>query len=132
MDETTIEGTTQQLTELRAKIEDSQTSPAIENVPIDLEKTPEFEAWKQEKIRGSLNYLRENWGMEIAIENLLMREDILGFPDPKNKRAYAVVWGHNYVDTATGEIIVNPMTGRQMIYRIWRKIDTPVVDAGIN
>lgn len=131
MDETTIavEDTTrrQQLAELQAKVEGLRADPIKEDiVSIDLEKTPEFEAWKSAKIQECLNYLRGNWKMDITAEKLVMKE-MYFFPDPGNPRAYASVHsGCNYIDPITGVIAINPATGRKMSYAIWRKIDPPV------
>ena len=145
MDETTtIETTTeqQQFAELQAKVEGLRVAipaeqgidvaapspqvPVADSVaPIDLEKTPEFEVWKAAKINESLNYLRDNWGMDITAEKLILHDDYLGFPDSKNRRAYAVVWSYNYIDSATGVVAINPATKRRMVYRVWRKIDPP-------
>lgn len=133
MDETTIatEDTTgqQQLAELQAKVEGLLVSPipieaGVEETPVDLEKTPEFEAWKQRKIQETLSYLRDNWKMEITVEKLIMKE-MYCFVDRDNPRAHASVQsGCNYVNTA-GEILINPATGKRMSYAIWREIDTP-------
>lgn len=119
----------QQLTELQVKVEGLRIDPVKEDiVPIDLEKTPEFEAWKSAKIQESLNYLRGNWKMDITVEKLVIREDFLGFPDYENRRAYSAVWSYNYTNPLTGEVIINPATGRQMHYKIWRKIDPPATE----
>ena len=133
MDETTIatEQATeqQQLAELKAKVESLSViseeeggGPTDSTTPVDLEKTPEFEAWKQGKLQGALDYLRDTWGIEITAEKLLMQDEYLGFPDPKNRRTHAMVWSYNYVNPVTGEVIINPATGRRMLYKVWREI----------
>lgn len=116
----------QQLAELQAKVENLRADPTKEDiVPIDLEKTPEFEAWKSAKIQECLNYLRGNWGMDITTEQLVMKE-MYTFVDPGNPRAHASVHsGCNYLDPVTGAIAINPATGQKMSYAIWRKIDPP-------
>lgn len=147
MDEaTTITATQQQqLEQLPVKAEGLQTISGQQEIdsimsstqalaglstPIDLEKTPEFEIWKQAKLRECLDYLRGNWKMDITAEKLVM-EKMYIFPDPDNRKAYASVDNFNYIDPVTGVVAINPATGQRVCYTVWRKIDPPAPEVEV-
>ena len=91
---------------------------------LDLETTEEFKTWKQAKLKETLDYLQNNWKMDITLDKLVMVPEFT-FPDRENRKAYASVnSGQSFRDDKRA-IVVNPATGIPMTYTIWRKVDPP-------
>ncbi len=97
-------------------------TPTAEAPAIDLETTPEFQAFKATQIAEVVAYLDSNWGIKDA-EVVLMPQ--YTFPDRENRRAYASVANGRAYRDADNKIITNPATGQQMIYSAWRKVEPP-------
>jgi hypothetical protein len=92
---------------------------------IDLEKTPEFEAWKKAKIQEIIAYHKYAWKVNTPFEDLLMYEDALGFPDNVlQQKAHKFVAVNLKYDPINGEARINPATGRSMVYKIWQVLPT--------
>jgi hypothetical protein len=89
----------------------------------NLEKTPEFESWKNSKLREWSQYLKSNWNITVSPEKLVLLEQGGGFPDPGNRKAYAMIGSNNnYILPGSSVVAVNPATGRNMTYSLWRPL----------
>ena len=103
-----------------------ETSKALS---IDLEETPEFQAWKKAKLDETIRYLKLSFGEDLPIEKLSLRLASDGYPDPiLQQRGHAQVWGYNYKDL-DGNIAVNPANNKLMSYTCWKLlvVDEPFV-----
>src|SRR5687767_7813280 len=98
--------------------------PTPPTPPIDLETTPEFQTWKQAKLNEVSAYLRDNWRMDVGVEQSVMAPQFV-FPDRENRRAYASVSAGQSFRGEDGAIAINPATGQSMTYTVWRKIQPP-------
>lgn len=89
---------------------------------IDMETTPEFQAFKANTLAEVAAYLNDNWGIKNA-EVVMVPE--LTFPDRANRRAYASVASGKSFRDSEGKVVTNPATGQPMNYTVWRKVDRP-------
>ncbi|MEG4915745.1 hypothetical protein [Microcoleus sp. B7-D4] len=104
---------------------DAATTPApttAETPPIDLETTPEFAAFKAAQLADVAAYLDSNWRIKNA-EVVMMPRFV--FPDRENRRDYASVATGRIFRDADGKTAINPATGQEMIYTVWRKVERP-------
>lgn len=91
---------------------------------LDLETTEEFKIWKQAKLKETLDYLRDNWKMDVTLDKLVMVPEFT-FPDRENRKGYASVnSGQSFRDDKRA-IAINPATGIPMTYTVWRKVEPP-------
>jgi len=99
---------------------------------IDFEATPnfreQFRAWKAAKMRETLAYLHNNWGLvEVTMDRLVMMPQFV-FPDRKRRNEYGqVAPGQTFTDSE-GKIVPHPITGAPLVFTVWRKIDSPVAE----
>ncbi len=92
---------------------------------IDFEKTPEFEAWRASKLQEWSDYLKNNWRILASADKLVLLEQGSGFPNPENRKAYAMIGANNnYMDPVTQKTAINPATNRPMTYGVWRPLGT--------
>lgn len=101
-------------------------------IPVmDLEQTPEFNAWKNAKIQEWMAYLKTAWKLEVPAEKLVLMEENIGFPDPDRRQIAHKIVGSNLFFKLPGQLdaAINPATGRRMAYVMWRELDQPVVAA---
>lgn len=106
---------------------DAATTPAptTEAPPtpaIDMETTPEFQAFKTATLAEVSAYLSDNWGIQNA-EVVMVPE--LTFPDRQNRRAYASVASGKSFRDADNKVVINPANGQPMNYTVWRKVEPP-------
>ena len=101
----------------------------------NLEETPEFEAWKNSKIKEWIAYLKSAWNLPVLAEDLVLMEENIGFPDPELRQVAHKIVGSNLFFKLTGEtdVAINPSTGRRMAYVMWRcilpsKIVEPIIE----
>ncbi|WP_293134616.1 hypothetical protein [Microcoleus sp. bin38.metabat.b11b12b14.051] len=80
-----------------------------------LQSTPEFQAWKESKIKEALVYARTAWKMEIPREKLILRAVDDGFPDfDRQQMGHKILLSNLFYTQATGE---------RTNHFIWRSLD---------
>jgi hypothetical protein len=77
---------------------------------------PKFEQWKQTKLLEAQTYLKNAWGMEVAIDKLVLHPDNAGFPDPVRwAGAHKQILANMKFKDENDEVLNS--------YNIWRSLD---------
>lgn len=109
--------TSQQQIARVTRVTPAPTQEVTETSQFPYENTPDFQQWKQQKLREAQAYLKDAWAMEVSVDKLVLRRDDMGYPDDiRRVAAHKQILGNQRYRSANGEEILGS-------YNTWRSLD---------
>jgi hypothetical protein len=98
----------------------SATQPVVLLTQKEIEAAPAFKVWETLKKEEARNYVRNAFGLELNLDDLILWRDDAGWPDPVGRAgSHKIIVANQKHKDSDGNILGN--------YNVWRKL--PVIEA---
>lgn len=101
----------------------AEVTPVVQLTKEEIENLPEFKVWADEKKIEARDYVLEAFGMELKLEDLVVRRDNAGWPDPIGRAGtHKIIVSNRPFRDKDGNTLGN--------YYVWRKLPVKLPVAG--